>query len=214
MLGEPASVHFGHLARGSTVLVHRVEHEAIPKVQDRISSVRRGEAPVEPLRAYRAINRLLREDNAAGHLREGKAIVIKFPGKNEAEEKFPSVRQQGAIDGIVTRVGGADATAHVLLEAEGKQVTGCYTTREIAKQLGRKLYEAVRLFGRGRWSRDSEGVWALQSFKIESFEPLSDAPLSEALTDLRAIPAEWDDDAFSELQVIRQGPRGKRDGGH
>ena len=155
----------------------------------------------------------MREDNAAGHLREGKAIVIKFPGKNEAEEKFPSVRQQGAIDGIVTRVGGADATAHVLLEAEGKQVTGCYTTREIAKQLGRKLYEAVRLFGRGRWSRDSEGVWALQSFKIESFEPLSDAPLSEALTDLRAIPAEWDDDAFSELQVIRQGPRGKRDGG-
>ena len=76
---------------------------AIPKVQDRISSVRRGEAPVEPLRAYRATNR--REDNAAGHLREGKAIVIKFPGKNEAEEKFPSVRQQGAIDGIVTRVG-------------------------------------------------------------------------------------------------------------
>ena len=213
MLGEPTSVHFERLATGSTAIVHRVEHEAIPKVQDRISNVRRGEAPSEALRASKTINRLLCDDNAVGHLIKRSAIVIRFPGKDAAEERF-SVRQQGAIDGIIIRVGGADATAHVVLEAEGKPVTGCDTTREIAKQLGNKLYESVRLFGRGRWSRDSEGIWALQNFKIESFEPLDGTSLTEAITDLRAIPSEWDDDAIKELAVIRHGPVGKRNGSH
>jgi len=217
MLGEVNAVHFKRLEAGSTVLVHKVEHEAIPKVRERVTRVRRGEAPREALRAYDAINKLLRDDNAIASLQEhkGGAVVIRFPGREEAEEKFPSIRQHGAIDGRVIRVGGADETQPIWLETEGKQVSGCYTTRAIAKHLAQRLYEPVRLFGRGRWSRDSDGTWNLIEFKIESFEALDDVPLTDALAKLRAIPTEWTDKSYSELDAIRHGdPRSRRNGGH
>jgi len=217
MLGEPNAVHFRKLEPGSTVLVQKIDKEAIPKVRARVTDVRRREAPREALRAYDTINKLLRNDNAVASLREGVrgAVIIRFPGREEAEEKFPSIRQHGAIDGRVIRVGGADETQPVWLEAEGKQISGCFTTRNVAKQLALKLYEPVRLFGRGRWSRDSDGTWSLLDFKIESFEPLEEAPLTQALQALRAVPTEWTDTAYADIAAIRnEPPRGKRNGGH
>jgi hypothetical protein len=35
MLGEPSEVHFARLEQGSTVIVHRVKAEALPKVVER-----------------------------------------------------------------------------------------------------------------------------------------------------------------------------------
>ncbi len=207
MLGEPASVHFERLEPGSTVLVSKIEREAVPKVKQRIVAVRRREGPSDGMRAYKAINKLLREDNGIGLLKEKPkgATIIRFPGREEAEEAFPAVRQYGSIDGIVVRIGGKDQTVPVTLESENEQITGCYTTRQIAKELGHKLFEPVRLLGRGRWTRDNDGRWALLDFKIESFESLNEAPLSEALTSLRSIKAEWGPEALSELPAIRHG---------
>jgi hypothetical protein len=218
MLGERDAVHFRRLESGSTVLVHKIEREAVPKVRDRISRVRAGDAPSDALRAYRAINKMLRDDDAIAVLRDkDKAgIIIRFPGREEAEEEFASVKQYGSIDGVVTWLGGSDETAHVTLETEGQQVSYIFTTRTIAKALGAKLYEPVRLHGQGKWRRDSEGNWSLINFKVESFEPLDDAPLSSVVEQLRQIPVDWGDQAYTELSTIRHGPggRGKRNGGH
>jgi hypothetical protein len=213
MLGETGQVHFRRLARGSTVIVSDVEHEAIPKVLARISQVKRGDGAVEAQKAYSAINRLLRDDNAVGALRTGGAIVLPFPGRNEAQEEYESVRQHGFVDGVVTGVRGRDQTRHITLETANGQVSGFYTTRAIAKELARKYDEQVRLFGKGKWYRDKEGVWTLREFRVESFEELDDAPLSESLAKLRSIPTQWDDAAYAELSVIRHGPRDNGDGG-
>jgi hypothetical protein len=216
MLGEPAAVHFVRLRPGSLVIVHKVEREALPKVRARTQAVRRGDAPQDAMRSYKAVNRMLREDNGVGILKSVKekgALILKFPGREETEEQFAAVRQFGSIDGILLRVGGADQTAHIMLEVEDGQISGLYTTRAIAKELAHRIYEPVRLFGRGRWNRDSEGVWRLIDLKVDSFEPLEDVPLSRALTELRAIPTGWGDDAYKELGVIRHGVRGKKNGG-
>lgn len=214
IFGEPAGVHFDRLEKGSTVLVSKIDHEAIPKVHNRVLAVRRREGPSEAMRAYRAVNRLLRDDNAIGLLKEqpNDSTVIRFPGREEAEEAFPSVRQHGSVDGVVVRVGGKDQTVHVTLEVEGQQIAHFYTNRLVGKQLGHRLFEAVRLFGRGRWTRDSDGQWTLLDFKIESFEPLTDIPLSEAVAGLRKLEIGWDEDALSELPTIRHGP--SRNGRH
>jgi hypothetical protein len=220
MLGERDAVHFRRLESGSTILVHRIEREAMPKVRARITKVRTGDGPTDAVRAYNVINKMLRDDNAAGVLREKKrgAIIIRFPGREEAQEGFASVRQYGSIDGIVTWVGGSDeTTAHVTLETEGRQISHINTTRPIAKALGGKLFEAVRLHGRGRWSRDSDGNWSLRDFRAESFEPLVDAPLSDVLSQMReGIPTQWMGDAYGDLGTIRHGlqGKGKRNGGH
>jgi len=219
MLGERSAVHFRRLEGGSTVLVHQIDREAVPKVRQRVSQVRAGDGPAEPLRAYKTINKMLRDDDAVGTLRADKrgAVIIRFPGKEEAQEQFGSVKQYGSIDGIVTWVGGSDQTAHITLETEGRQISHISMTRALAKALGNKLFEPVRLHGRGRWSRDSEGLWILRDFRAEHFEALDDTPLSAVVTQLRAIPAEWGEDAYSELGTIRHGPKGnggKRNGGH
>jgi hypothetical protein len=221
LLGEPGAVHFRRLEPGSTALISTVDREATPKVRERVVSLRRGEPPKEVRAAYEQINRLLRADDAVGVLIERKAatkptiaLVIRFPGREAVHEEFPAIRQQGSVDGIVTGIRGRDETIHVTLQSEGQQISGCYTTKTIAKQLATKFLEPVRLFGRGRWARDAEGTWNLIDFKIESFEGLIDVPLSTALADIRSIAAEWTDEAYNELNVIRHGREDKQNGGH
>jgi hypothetical protein len=215
ILGEPGQVHFHRLAKGSTVIVSKIENEAVPKVRAQVVKVRNGEAPAEAQRAYDVANRLLREDNGVGTLRGGGAIILPFPGRNESKEKFESVRQQGFVDGIVTGIRGGDDSAHFILRMDGKQVAGFRTTnRAVAKQLAGKWDEPIRLFGRGRWQRDDEGNWTLLDFRVDNFESLDDTPLTDVLAELRKIPTEWNDNSYSELETIRHGPRGKRNGGH
>jgi hypothetical protein len=216
LLGERDSVHFRGLTKGSTILNARVDREAAPKVRDRVIAVRAGDASGDPKRAFEALNKLLRADDAVGVLRDAAArsgVVVRFPGRELTEEKF-TVKQQGSIDGIVTGIRGKDNSIHITLQSEGQQISGCETTRLIAKQLGPKLFEPVRLFGRGRWSRDADGNWNLETFRIESFEALQDVSLADALTVLRDIPTEWGDDAYQELAKMRKGPGGNKNGGH
>jgi hypothetical protein len=213
ILGEPTAVHLVRLEPGSTVLVHKIEREAIPKVRERASSVRRGSAPRDAVRAYRAINKLLRDDNGVGVLQEKTgAEIIRFPGREETEEKFASIRQHGSIDGEILRVGGPQKYVPVLLQSEDQLIAGCWADRRIAKELAQRLFEPVRLFGRGRWSRDADGKWNLEQFIVESFEALRSEQLSDALSRLRAIPIAWGDDAYADLQAVRHGPE-KQNGG-
>jgi hypothetical protein len=216
VLGEPSAVHFERLDTGSTILVHKVEREAVPKVTARVVAIRRGDAPSDAERAAKALNRLLRDDDAVGVLQEKTdgAVIIRFPGREIQEERFPSVKEVGTIDGVLTRLEGSDQTIHIGLEVAGRQVSGCYTDRETAKRLARHFFEPIRLFGRGSWSRDGDGVWTLRSFRIENFEPLSNSPLSEAIADLRGGASDWGRDAYAELDLIRHGPSERKNGGH
>ena len=117
MLGEPSSVHFVRLMRGSTGIVHRVQAEAVPKVRERASAIRRGDAPRDALRAYDAVNKMLREDNGVGALKEETAVIIPFPGIETAEEKFSGIKERGTIDGEIIRVGGPHKWVPILVES-------------------------------------------------------------------------------------------------
>jgi hypothetical protein len=214
ILGEPASVHFVRLKPGSTSIVHKVQSEAVPKVRDRAAAVRRGDAPRDALRAYEAVNKMLRDDNGTGALKESTdAVIIPFPGVRTAEEKYAGIRERGTIDGEIIRVGGPHKWVPVLIEAEGETFSGCWADRVLAKQLAVRLFEPVRLYGTGKWSRGADGKWTLQEFLIERFEALSDEPLSEVLGRIRAINA-FKDTTLDDLASLRNGPPEKQNGGH
>src|SRR5262249_48003725 len=130
MLGEAASVHFVRLKRGSTAIVHRVEYEAVPKVRERATAVRRGDAPRDALRAYENVNKMLRDDNGTAALKEGNnAIIIPFPGIRNAEEKYAAIRERGTIDGEIIRVGGPHKWVPILITTEGETFSGCWADR-------------------------------------------------------------------------------------
>jgi len=194
ILGEEKSVHFVKIEPGSTQVVHRVEREAVPKVRARADSVRRGDGPSDARRAYRRVNRLLREDNGTAVLRDSGtgADIINFPGIEEREETFTGVRQRGAIDGEVVRIGGIQKWIPIMLRSEGETITNCYCKQSVAERLGGNLFKPVRLFGSGRWNRDAEGKWSLGHLVVDSFEPLRIETLSQAIARISAIDPQWD----------------------
>jgi hypothetical protein len=203
ILGEENSVHFIKVATGSTQLVHKIESEAIPKVRDRIRLVSNGEGTAKAMRAYREINKMLQEDNGTAFLAKGKAHILRFPGKEEESLKFTSVQQRGEVDGEVIRIGGSREIVPILLEVEGKEISGCHANRTIAKELAKNLFEPVRLFGEGRWNRDNDGVWTLDHFVVDDFKPLEKISLSETILALREIKGEWDNNSLYEILESR-----------
>jgi hypothetical protein len=213
MLGEQKAVHFDRLDRGSSVIVHRIEREAIPKIRERTDRIGSGTAPRDAQVAFRNINRMLRDDNASAILREHSRgpRILYFPGVAEAEPAYHAVRQQGSITGQVERVGGRGRRVPVLLALEGRTIVGCRATRQVARKLGARLFEYVRVNGKGFWNRNTHGEWELDRFYIDSFDPLPNATLSDALTSLRALTADWDESSFEEVRKIRNGSANGRD---
>jgi hypothetical protein len=214
LLGEPAFVHFVKLKRGSTGIVHKIQSEAVPKVRERARAVRRGEAPRDALRAYENVNKMLRDDNGTGALKEENtdAVIIPFPGIKSAEEKFSAIREHGTIDGEIIRVGGPHKWVPILVQTEGEAFSGCWADRVVAKQLAQRIFEQVRLYGTGKWDRTAEGKWILREFVIERFDPLSEEPLSEAIGRIRAIKA-FKGTTTEDLEYLRNGPPEKQNGG-
>jgi hypothetical protein len=205
ILGEEKAVHFVKLKPGSTQVIHRIEREAVPKVRERTSAVRRGAGPGEARRAYRRVNRLLREDNGTATLRDDStgAEIIKFPGIDEKEETFSGVRQRGAVDGEVIRIGGVQKWIPITLRSEQDTIANCFCRVEVAKQLAKHLFEPVRLFGNGRWCRDTEGKWALEFFSVDSFDALREETISQAIARIAAIETQWGEDSLPELYTLR-----------
>lgn len=207
LFGESKAVHFVRLDEGSVVPVVKVEREAVPKVRERVQRVAWGAGTSEAQRAYSNINKRLREDNAVGAVQEpAGAEIIRFPGREQEGEEFIAVRQQGTLDGEVIRVGGRGEVIPVTLQSERRIFSYCFAKKPTAKSLARRLFEPVRLFGIGRWTRDRRGLWNLDNFVIDRFQVLHDEPLSAVLAGIRSIEGgEWGPDSIAELRDLRQG---------
>lgn len=203
MLGDEQNVHFSHLEKGSTTLVHKASRQ----IELRTNSIARGNAPPEAMEAYKKVNKMLREDNTTAVLLKGNNItaeIILFPGIKQPETKSILIRQMADIEGKVVSLGGMGKRVPVHLEVEGIKITGCTVTRDIAKQLANKLFEPVRLFGEGHWSRSEEGVWALDKFTVDRFEPLNEESLSESILMLRNLSGDnWGKDAINDILRFR-----------
>ncbi|MEX2582377.1 MAG: hypothetical protein WD766_03845 [Gemmatimonadota bacterium] len=207
LLGETKHVHLVDIVEGSTTLVHEVEHEAMPKVVERTEAIRRGEAAPAARDAYRSMNRLLRADSAHAVLRKWRRgpKLLDFPGIKEAEEPIPVVRQFGSVSGDLVRVGGMGDEIPILLEVEGRQMSGFYTSKPLAKEMATLLFEPIRVRGQGIWERTIEGDWTLKRFKVEGFERLAATTLASALAGIRSLVSDWDEGAYDDVVGLRTG---------
>jgi hypothetical protein len=195
ILGERAAVHFVELESNCTVLVHKVETEAVPKVRERIALVRRGEGPADAMSGSRNLNRRLREDAGKATLMEETAEILPFPGRDSIiPDSFPAFNQNGSLDGTVIRVGGRGDIVPVHIDAGTVVYSKCEATREIAKKLAVHLFTGeVRVTGQGRWHIDEGGAWVLDKFTIRDFDVLDTAPLSAVVATLRSVQgSDWE----------------------
>jgi hypothetical protein len=219
LLGEPEHVHFLRVDSGSTQLVHFIEDEALPKIDERLDCTRRGEGPSDALMAFERINRRLREDNGTGVLIDTTgAEIIRFPGREDIEPiTFNAFNQPGSLDGIVIVVGGKGdpVPVHIQSVEDADLIHNCYAARGLAKDLAQYIFGSeLRVNGMGRWLRDAEGKWNLERFLITGFLPLSNETLTSVIMGLRAVQgSEWESlkDPWMELDLIRNGPHEDRE---
>lgn len=207
LVGSPERVHFDRITKGSARPAFNVEEVAAYEVSQRLKAVNEGQdGDVAKLR--KEINKMLRDDGCTAYLRVLKGPkVIEFAGRRTPISEEVTVHDTGELEGTVIRIGGKDNTVPVTLEGADDYYK-CQTTKAIAKQLAQRLFEGrVRVSGKGKWLRDSEGKWTLEEFQILGFEPLEGGSLSEFVKDMREIPGSaWNemDNPQVELKRIRE----------
>ena len=211
LIGSQTSTHFVRLAPGSARVVARIDEQDATKVQRRLSIVEGPQAEPGVVKAFKALDDLLADDNAIGEVINPQgAVIIPFPGRNRPRPlAFPAFRQDGSLDGEIVSIGGKDKTAHIILRDGVITYSNIELTHALARELAPRLYgPKVRLVGRGRWERHPDGAWKLLSFTVDRYDVLDDAPLSEVLADIRGVPDNglMDDPAiYDELMSLRLG---------
>jgi hypothetical protein len=214
LLGKENAVHFAGLEKGSTRIAARVEFEDLPKVTARLHEIRRGTPPKDAAKIFDQIDTRLANDNAIGRiLVEGEAgavpaELLAFPGRTRPHaQSYGPFTQEGHLDGVLISVGGKDDTISLRLQNGDTTYTNCDTTRPTARELGKHLFEPIRVHGTGRWMREQDGKWTLMRFRVHRFEVLESANLRDTVTALRAVRgSEWSgmDDPLSELEGLRR----------
>ncbi len=214
LLGKEHSVHFDHLEMGSTKIVSRIEFEDTPKVITRLRDISRGNLTKETARIVEQIDDRLANDNAIGRVYEVDAEghpgaeIIAFAGRSRPKpQSYGPFTQEGHLDGVLISVGGKDETISIRLQNGEMTYSKCETSRAVARELGKYLFEPVRIHGMGRWLREENGKWNLIGFRVQSFTALEDGSLRDTIAALRAVPGNgWKDvrDPLAELDDIRR----------
>lgn len=206
LLGSQEHVHFLGVEPGSLQIRHEVEHEAIPKVKERLHGIRTRNAPEDAIKAYSNLDKKLAEDNAKASIETANGKVMEFPGRERTQlNAYGPVTEPGTFDGILIRVGGRDETVPVYLR-EGDVIHKCSSSREMAKRLA-PYYDGkmLRVHGTGKWNRDEFGNWVMEKFNITDFTPLDESSLTDVVSGLRSIPGgiKKSDDPIQELRRMR-----------
>jgi hypothetical protein len=206
MLGSPQHFHLIQVLSASTSPVFKVDEEAVPHIETRAAQIRSGIAPLDVRRAYRKINKMLREDNGDATFYEGTAEVIPFPGiKAPIPQAITGIQQAGSLDGRLISIGGKSELVPLQLETPEKVITHIYSKRALAKEISKLLFDPIRLLGQGRWNRDEDGEWNLDRFTVHGFEPLDADNLLSVVSSLKAVKADWPDDPLAALDALRHG---------
>ena len=213
LLGKDNAVHFAGLEKGSTKLAARVEFEDVPKVTTRLHDIRRGNPPKDAIKIFAQIDARLANDNAVGRIfiegEEGAAAeLLAFPGRDRPKaQSYGPFNQEGSLDGLLISIGGKDETISLRLQNGETTYSNCDTTRTIARDLGKHLFEPIRVHGTGRWLREADGSWTLIRFRVHRFEVLGKDSLRDSVAALRSIRGSgWKDltDPLAELDDLRR----------
>lgn len=208
LLGQKESVHFVQLETGSTRIVARVDEQSVPEITKNLAALSDGAGSAWANRAWTKINQMLSEDSVGGRLVQGGngdgggGVVIEFPGANAPRpDVLGPIKQIGSLQGTLMRIGGTDSTVPMILQNGSMTYSNINCDRTTARELARCLFEPVRVFGEGRWRRESNGDWKLISFRVSRFERLKQTTIKNAIEDIHRKHAREKFDDSEDLSI-------------
>lgn len=189
LLGAPESVHFKEVLDKSVSIVAIAEAQSVAIISPRVREAAQNGNDADAAAPWRRLNEFLAEDGWTAELPLPKGgELISFPGKAKASKAIRSVTQHTAIQGRLIRIEGGGDTVKIGLEIDGDlTAAGISLNATAAIQLAHRFHQFVRLSGEGKWSRNTNGTWSLDSLKATSFEVLEDEPLQETLGKLKEL---------------------------
>lgn len=122
----------------------------------------------------------IREPNSGGRL--GDVIAKIRPETYDSISDSAFVRGDTSLYGTIERIGGAsEARCAFRLPEETKLIYCGIDGIDLARKLGKFLYEDVSVFGEATWLRAN---WQIRSFKIRSFEEPKTGSIRDAMRDI------------------------------
>lgn len=206
LLGEPHELHLIRIEESSTRPVLAMARPVGLKARKRVAEVEAGGGSARRRNAYTRVQNMVEEDGAGAAFLEAPegAVLLKFEAPESVGKTLSGIRQTTSIQGELIRVGGAQERVALLIQDEtGETISGCYTNRRLAKELGSYLFEQIRVSGEGIWMRTPAGSWSLERMQVQSFVSLEERPLADVIRDLQAIPVDWPPDTLERLRELR-----------
>lgn len=211
LFGYPEKVHFDKLIKGSAALRVWVEEEAALSVKKRTQMAIVGSdgAARDAVDSLKRINDLLSQDGKRGELRDPDGqIVVPFPGGARNDEQALTMDDDSSVVGQVIKIGGRDDTIPLTLKGSDGSLFACTIKGpELAKEISAYyLEDPIEVSGKGYWTRQSSGVWALERLVVRSYRVLSN-DWDDALGLMSQLSADWGGEADIEEKCaeIRRG---------
>jgi hypothetical protein len=206
MLGETEGVHFDRVEESSLHLVAKLDRgRPAQRVQARVQAVRDRRAPIDAMRAYRRINEMVGEDKGPARVIFGASVMLRFPGIQAVQPPL-SIADDATVTGrlyALFEAPSGELKARIRPRV-GNAYVDCTAESGIGRQLRNYLFDAVRVHGRGNFSRTEGGEWVCDALHIRDVQPVKDVSLREAINALRAIKADWPDDPLADWAALEQ----------
>lgn len=212
LLGSEESLRFYKVAPGSACVQVLVQEPALQATHLRLVKSRSDLVQDDSKRtpAKKLDDCLYRRGWHAEVRRRDGVQLLAFPGATVPRPEVPerTVLQHDSLVGTVIRIGGRDDTVPMQLQlTDGTYVDVTVKGRDLARRLARLIWDKdIRVSGLATWKRDTEGNWSCSGMLVDSFEEVSNQPLSEMLKDLRQVEGnKWHtlEDPIAEWQNIR-----------
>lgn len=195
--------------KGSDGLVFSASTAALPAVaiiSRVIHTNQYGDVPVETHQELYEISQMVGRKSWGVEFVEDSENDI-LPARITAGNGVPPVPEPAELKGGTTvlgrclRVGGVTPKAEIRL-SKSERLLYIYVSEEIAKELGKRLYEEVALEGKATWRTDT---WEVVRFEVTSVTSFRRTDPHLAIRELaEAAKGQWDKvDAMSFVRGIR-----------
>lgn len=206
VLGAPKEMHLIRIEASSTKPILRMNVGTANEVRQRAEAVRLGRGTEKQRAANSRLKKMLQKDRAGiASVNDRSGTVIQFFPEEDMDEIIASVRQPTSFDGILLRIGGANENSTIQMQDfSGDVMSGFLASRSVAKEMGRYLFEPLRVAGPATWERNRAGNWKLTRMFVQHFEKLEDHSIESVLGQLRGADVKWPDNADDILSAERQ----------
>lgn len=205
MLGVSENMHLVAIAEGSHGSVFAIDRNHEKALVTRLLSIKEGSAPATATRAQNTINRMLKEDGTSGVFYDAQnRNVIEFPGRRDQDKVLVRIRDAASFTGELYHIAGTKDDAKIRISTDAYGVVFCNATRDLAKALRDFLFEEVRVSGRGTWTKNEDGKWAIDDFTITDFAPVKSENLRSAVDRIRAMDIGWPSDTLADIRSFEE----------